>query len=498
MITLGKKQFVIDQSDLIRGASSSMYAKDGGFSPESASMNLNSLPGVLQPMASRTLVTSNLNGDIINSIPAQNTFYRYFFTTNNRLEYMNSGTSITDSQALTGTLHRTYSDICQFGTGSSDTDIFITTNTNIIKSTPSSGVPGAQDATWWTGTKGKTALVTGYWHGMIVYENAMWIADANFIHKWDGTTASYQALILPYNQAITAFGIDPGTGKMLIGVTEGQNAQGSVPMVCKILVWDGTSNKPLRSIPVDGMVTSFTNLGGTVYVGYGTRFGYWNGGGITFLRKLDINWDNDFLIWKNKITIINDKIYIAEGKKVLVYGSITPGKQKQFYYLFDCANPVSGFFIDTSYINHIMNLGGSNSQTNSEYFGAQWTGGGTAVLSKIDLMSYATSVGNMYFVSNYYEFQRPITIKEVYFELIGTVNASAVPFTFSVCAAGSTSALNSNTSVTNDKTNSQSVLRLPLANGLQVYGTRFVLAQNTQYTSTVWGIKRIIVYYDDE
>ena len=166
-----------------------------------------------------------------------------------------------------------------------------------------------------------------------LFDEKIYIGNNHSLASWDDSTATDAVLTLS-EDAIISLGKDTASGDMLIGTNSSFNAAGSRKQISKIFVWDGFSPVPNREIIVEDRVTSFYNLNGITYVFYGTNLGYWNGQGITHLRRLNIAYDSDNLIYSGKVTDLDGTLYIADGENVLAYGPIVQGGKKVFYYPF--------------------------------------------------------------------------------------------------------------------------------------------------------------------
>lgn len=417
---IGSQQFTIDAADLTKGMSTSPYVADGGFSNETQAINPIAQPGAFYGAPAVTDRTTNLiNGNIIMSCgDATYLGKTKFLGTDTGYFYSLDASFIPTARqtAVAGTYTQGYSDMVQFGV-SGQVYTFVTTTTDIVRMTGDTLT--ALDATWWTTTMSKTALgtnpiggATGVAapHPMLVFEDSLWIADFNKIHKFDGTTATYGFLVLPIDQTIVALGIDPSTGKMLISTTQGINANNSVPKVSKILIWDGFSSRPIRSVIVDDMVTAIYPVGGTVFMPFGQDLGYWNGSGITFLRRFkNVTLDATLLVYKHRITSISKTLYVADGTQILAYGEILPG-EKKFYY----ANKAT--FASGTNLTAVMNLG-------SNTFGMCYASiSGEKILASFGI--FTTTGTNLFFYSNRYDFKRRIQVKEILVEYIDSIAAA--------------------------------------------------------------------------
>jgi len=354
---LGSKKIEIGPREFMRGMSTSQYTEDGFFSPNSFfGLNLSAVPGVIWGQYPSTLIDSGVSERYIASCIDSTDIgkKKYLVTTlGNFYSYTGAAKSLEFTEnTKTYTYGKT--DLVQY-----KGFLYCTSSVDITRATVGAGGSlSAATPTWWTVTRGHSALNASFIHCMVVYEDNLWIADINGLHKWDGTTSSTFALQLTSDQAITALGIDPSSGKMLIATTQGPNFSNTSPKVNKILIWDGFSNKPLRSVIVDDMVTCFYSMGGMVYIGYGKNLGYWNGSGVSFLRRLaniESQTSGDYLMYKPHITNIGSCLYFVDGDKVYAYESLQSGSQKVFYPAYSSPDftPLEG-------IDLIDNLGGDN------------------------------------------------------------------------------------------------------------------------------------------
>lgn len=367
----GSQRITIDGRDFMRGICTSPYAEDGFFSSDFAKgINIATVPGVLYNQYPATDISPASSGQFIASY-GDATFlgqYKYFVTGTGKF-YSYQTSMVLDFTEAGKTYLFGVSDLVQY-----KGNVFCTSTDDITLATVSgTGNMVYSTNTWWTVTKVKPALQLGTGHPMLVFEDSLWIADGQYIHKWDGTTASANALSLTQDAGITALGIDPGSGKMLIATTQGANFSNTVPKLNKVLIWDGFSSRPLRSVIVDEMVTAFYPVGGTVFVTYGRNLGYWNGSGITFLRRLNridpVTYGGN-LAYKPHITSINSCLYVVDGTTVLAYESIQGGSPRVFYYAWGQTTGIISQVVTLNLITSLgdENLGISYTQSGVNYF----------------------------------------------------------------------------------------------------------------------------------
>lgn len=394
---IGSKQLIIDASDFIKGMSTSDDISDGGFSNLTTAVNLTAVPGVLYAPATTVNKSTGMVGNVMDSasdITGTNSRMLVSVSGTGTGEYFtyDTGGTLTSRQTDAATTYTSTTQMIAY-----QTDYFVATNTEIVKLTGST--LGTIDKVWWTTTKGKGALTTGVRHPMIVFEGSLWIGDLNGLHKWDGTTATEDFLLLNSSETIVALGVDPSTGRMLISTTGGANASNTFPYINKVYAWDGVATTlPGRAVIVDDMVTAMYSLGGITYMTYGLNFGYWNGSGITFLRKFkNVTLAVADLAYKRAITHVGNTLYIVDGKQILAYGEVLPGR-KVFYYAQD--NTISA-----AKYTHIAHLG-------SGVLGLFFA---TAKFYTHDTSSVATA-DSISFITNKYLFPRPVYLRSIRLE----------------------------------------------------------------------------------
>ena len=460
---IAKYQIELDAKDFIRGMSSSDDIADGGFSPKTNRVNLIAKKGVLHSPATITDKSANLEGNIIASAGDANVLgnQKYFVTTTGKFFTWKSSTLTlrqTDASGsyLNGTTSAVQFQLQLFATTSNDVVLLAGSDLDTI------------DATWWTVTKGKTDLQISQRHPLLVFEKKMWIGDKSNLHSWDGITVSENVLALSDEQSIVSLGIEPGTGYMLIGITEGTNYSNTEPQIAKILVWDGFSSKPLRSIIVDDAVNSFYSVGGILFITYGTKLGYWNGNGISFLRTFEnvVRWGGS-LIYHNKIAKIDNTLYIADGKRILAYGEIVAGR-KVFY---------PAYYAGTD-IDLLADIGN----------GKLGIGYATAKFDTLDVESIATITGTDFY-SNKINFPRPVIIRSAFVEYASSVADGSTPIRLYIYDEKQNSTeFSSFENTTGSAEYSRESLNLDVkVRTMQIYA----LLQNVNP-----GIRRIVISYD--
>lgn len=343
---LGKPTIIWEAKDMIRGMSTSDDLADGGFSPNTDAMNLTTTPGVMYSPASPTDKSTSLTGDMMVSVENSTTLTavdRIFLATDSSSSdgsyYYWNGTALTLKRTdSTNNYNLGKSAVICFAN-----EFYGTSNEAITRWT-------ADDATF--NVSFFTFNDTFAPHPAIVFEGNAFYGDGNLLLRQTaggGATPS-TIMTLTVGTTITAFGIDPGSGKMLISTTTKYNISDTLSETNKVLYYDGFSNKALKSVIVDEMITSFYNVQSTTYVFYAQNIGYWNGAGIKFLRKLDLAFNNEVLSYPQHVTNIESTLYVTEKTRILAYGPIKQGGNNVWY-------PVYKNNVNTNNITLVVNLG---------------------------------------------------------------------------------------------------------------------------------------------
>lgn len=339
-MALGKKLFQWDASDMIKGMSTSDDLADGGFSPNTDAVNLIASPGIAYSPASPTDKSTNVAGEIIASCedPQFLGSDRVFVDDEGQF-YTWNGTTMT--LARTDTTPNNYvqgkTDMAAF-----DGSVFATSDDTLVKWT----VDSSFSATFVTGLNANVP------HPLLNFENFLYIADGNLLKRINDASDSTPDTMLTLSslQTIVALSIDPGSGKMLISTTQALNLSSTRSNTNKVLYYDGFSNKVMKVVPVDDMITAFPFTEGQLYAAYGQNLGIWNGAGVTFLRKFDLSFSNESLLYKQHFTSNGPTLYFIEGRKIIAHGPIRESGEKVFY-------PAFKNQVNSNSLTHIANLG---------------------------------------------------------------------------------------------------------------------------------------------
>lgn len=476
---IGKNVIEIGAKDFLNGMTSSPETDDGGFSPETNHVNLTSTQtklGVIYPAGFKSDQSTSDGMFVASCSDPDSGFgvHRYLLTETGKFYSVNSSSSATLRQTGVKTYSPTYADMVVYKNA-----LYATSTVDVSKGTGANLT--TLDEVWWDTTMGKNPLTSGKPHPLLVFEDYLWIANENKLHRTDGSTGTEGFLTLNDGLVITALAIDPGTGKMLISATEGIATTGSFPRVAKIYVYDGFSNKPSRAVIVDDIVTAFYTMGGTVFVCYGTNLGYWNGSGISFLRKFKNNTYSDTatLVYKHKITNVGKKLLIADGVDVLTMEETVPG-QRRFYVSYNITTALNSRY------DIIFDLGSDN-------LGFGFTSSGPIYNFSTLSLKTLSSGGSWMLYSKKYNFQRPIKVRELFIEYADQITNSTTPAALTLIDENKNSI--SMPTWTNDTGASAYYIHKKF-NGSVKFRTLQLKYDNAGHTSVVQGIRRILISYD--
>jgi hypothetical protein len=402
--------FTIDKNDWTRGISITAEHGDGGFSPFRRGHNLElAQGGILYPQPAR----QNLNGGsvVVDNIIAFTADPSYLGNMGYALDeggnfYTISGTTVTKRQTdAVKTYTLGTSNIKTFG-GS----LFATSTTDIAKLDNSNLT--VIDNDWWTTTQARTALDSSYRHPMEVVEDTLYIADKNMIHTWDGTTSVYNAFSLPTTLNITSLIVHTDGRHILAFCAEVPNYSHSSRAKAKVFFIDTVNLEFVREVDIDAQVEGVINVGGVLYCTFGNNLGYFNGDGLTFLRKLGSTTTYSHnLANKEGILVVRD----TEG--MLFYGNL--GLGNVFWYGYSAFQ--------------------SPSQNLTSIF---YAGDNTMLISAqnrlLDLIDFDTCADECQWESNSYSFPGKVWIRKILVETETLATGSDMTFYY-VNKNGSTS-----------------------------------------------------------
>jgi len=472
---IGSKFIEMNWKNWVQGMTTSNYSEDGGFGLGLGLTTLNTVnvnplvtPGILNFPALPTDKSTNLTGQIIASCedPA-----------GSAARLLVSADTDAD-----GRFFSSASDGTLTARGSEDTGAnYVQGKTDIIGFQGEAYVTNDQYIVRWqqpatfntTFFNFSDALAP---HPALVYEDNAYYGDGNLLLRQTAAGGTPTTILtLPSNQVIVTLGIDPGSGKMVLSIIDEINISGTLNVQSRVGYYDGFSNKLIKVVLCDEMITCFYNVGGTLFVGYGQKFGYWTGTGIQFLRKINIDLDNAQLIYKHHITNIGQIVYLIEKSRVLAFGEVMQGKGRSWWYLYQ--NAPSGSLTNLTFITYLASNKLAFSYATSQFF-------------TIDTSSAASlDSANALLFSRKYDFPRVITFNSVTIDYAEALTANTTAGTLYIFYDNGQSVL-IGTVVTTQTGQTSFQCTYPTID------TRSV--QFRYIPQTNLGIERMIMFYNDK
>lgn len=377
-------KLVIDARDFLKGASVSDYLSDGGFSPSSKGVTLFNVPGLIKPgpgfaavgtikdngMLAIDVRRANTTpyGKMVSSDTGQNGYFYDVDTSSRTLK----DSDVTGKNYIAGV-----TDLTIF-----QSQIFVSSSTDITFF--SDEVWTGKDVTWWTTTKGKSALNSGAAHLFVQYAGVLYFSDGRYLHSWDGTTATEQALDLPQDYSITALTV---YNNLIYIAAEryNDNLTGTRFKNSKIFTWDGFSASFLDEFTFAERIDCMVSLGGTLMMTTPTALGYFTGNSFSPIYPLA------YQVKKHQVGVTSDRMYMAQGSAVMCFGSPIKGKAKIISYPMNAVSGTNnGLALFYNPYIHISN--GDTLYQATDFNSAGDPSGGTGL---------STFRGNKYFFSDF-------------------------------------------------------------------------------------------------
>lgn len=303
----------INNSNFLKGMSLTDYSGDKGFSPLSKGFEVDrtSRLGLLQ--AGRSLVdqSTNLDSPVVAKVKhlRSNTLYYYLVCANSKIFESGTGLSVTNTLKDTAS-GKTFSAGQSYAFDYKG-KLYITSTTDIYYDDFTFATP---DKTWWTTTKGKTALTAGVPHKMFEFGDVLYILNGNVIASWNGTTATDAAFTLPTGWIITDAEIDNDV--IYLTIVKSVNDYATYTET-KIIVWNGVSTTTyLREIPVYTPPISAIKKADTGFI-------FFAGRDIYFFDGYNYQWLRNITTVPNfnQITSFNGNVYFVDYQSVGAYNS---------------------------------------------------------------------------------------------------------------------------------------------------------------------------------
>ena len=410
----GAQSITIGWEDFIKGISTTDKVSDGGFSPNSYNINLLPQVGEISSTASPTEYVSfsgtytglcatcpnvdigGVSGKAVRGITTLGDFY--------------SGTSagawttpVTDS---TNTYQSGFSDMVSFNGKYYASSHNAATGDNVCSW---DGVTTI--VVDWFHTNFSNYLSLNCPHPMLVFNNYLYIADGNKLHRYDPLSSSpdtyhYAQLAIDSDAVITSLAIDPNSGRMMVGYCQvWQNA--TYPTHSNVGLYDGENPaKFVKLVPMDDIVHTMFSVGGTVYIVYGNTLGIWNGAGVTFLRTLA----SGSFTHKQTIMNIGNDIYFHDNGYIYCYTELKGLDKKVFFTFY---KNVTGQNLQTLFnLNNKSLISFSNIDGSNLYH-----------LWKLDVSAVGSQSQLGLFYSNWYYFPRPVYVRAIDFTTDGLLTS---------------------------------------------------------------------------
>lgn len=480
---IGKSQIQITATQMAGGLATSDYLGDGGIGMLSSNINPVNLPGTITATTTSTLanpatfacinlIATAEDPEIPTSsgriaVDQNGNWYRYSFSTNSHIA---TGTP--------GAYNQPQTDMISFNGLS-----FASTTNNIARLIVGSG---SLSEGYWTVTLGQGAMNANYPHPMLVYQKLAWVADGNNLNNWTSggsPVGNTGVLVLRTGETITALGVDPGTGLMMIGVSSQTDGTAQLSASNFILLYDGYSSTERRRIPVEGHVSCFNNVGGTMFVAIDASIGTWNGNGVTFLRRFsEVGYPPNYALIKQRVSSFQNHLLVAAGANVYGFGDIQNGK-KVWYPLYTANTRID-------VVVFICNDQGVTFPLSPLVLVGTTNTGSGALISTL-VQPYGSGAGTGTFYTNNINFPRPVFIRHMRVFTTGITTTTGVG---SVGIIDETQTMHnpvSNKFVVASTATPKYVFDFPFA-GQKLSTLQPVITLDTQ----AFSVTKIIIYYD--
>lgn len=367
-MALGRKIIEWNYADIAKGESSSTELGDAGYSPTTDGGNSVLTPGVIFNPPAPITVSNSLSGQMIASCEDPTGHYARIFTSSDTDQdgrfWSMDGSYVLTIRGSEDTSHNYVSgktDMIAF-----DGEAFITTDQTVVRWSDI-GVSNTFDTAFFTFNNTLAP------HPALAFNNFAYYGDGNLLRRQaTASTVPVTILTLAAGVIIVALGIDPGSGSMLLSLIGQINLSDTINSGARIAFYDGFSAQVLRYVQVDDMVTAFAPTEGALYCGYGQNFGIWNGSGITFLRRMELPFNNNNLLYKQHFTSIGSTLFFIENARIVAYGPVRQKGDQVFYPVL--TNTVGA---DEVSLTHIANVGSNNmvmSWATSQFAHFDWIG----------------------------------------------------------------------------------------------------------------------------
>lgn len=206
---------------------------------------------------------------------------------------------------------------------------YTTSKTDIVENVPSMA-SASRDLTFWTVTKGQAALSSTKPHPMVVYGSILYIADGQYLHSLDTTTAASNVLDLGVGYTITA--LTEYLGYIYIAAEAYTNAGATLHGLGKLLTWNGYAKTWIDEWNYDQRIDSMVVFENVLYAFTSSFVSYFSGGRFIPMRPLIGR------VYPHQIALIDRSMFFSDGSHLVRYGSPVPGARKVFTEIIDPAS----------------------------------------------------------------------------------------------------------------------------------------------------------------
>lgn len=460
---------VIDANNFILGASLNDNSQNGAYSPKSKGINHLYSQGKLYFQPAETDLSSSLEGNFIASTPDPTLGGNdaYILDDEGKFYTLNGSTLTKRQTDGAGSYVFGTADMVNF-----NGEVFATSAQNVIRLTGTD--LSTIDATWWTVTRGHSSLTNNARHPLLVVEDTMYIADANLLHTWDGTTSVPSALVLPNIWSITAMVKHPNGRDIIAFCTNTADYSHTRGGRAVAFIINTVTLEFTQEIPIDSQVEGARLVGGILYVMYGKNLGYFTDSGVVFLRRLeDIALQGGRLGYKHHLGEMEGHLLVVEKDNVLAYGDLGAGKV--FWY------PLNNKQNAGQNIDAIAVIG-----TGKLIYGTQ-SSGGVEKLYKLDYYDNTGNTVSTRLYTNRYSFPRKVWVRRIEVQH-DTFSASGAGLEiYNVLMSGSVEQVGVHSYTLDGGVNASRYDTNIYTDNLQLYFS---------WLNIVQGISKIIIYYE--
>lgn len=298
----------IDYKNYIAGEGQTDAIADRGFSPDSFGLNLTKSRGKLHFIGDpvdrgSTTLQGNILASCIDTDYLGNDVY---YVDDDGSFYAYNANKLTKKQSSGHAYTLGTSDMISF-LGK----VYATSQYAIVELT--SNMAAINDE-WWVG------LDTSYRHPLERVESEMFIGNKNVIYYWNGTSSG-TAFTLPTDVNVTSLRKHPDGRTLLAFCGINPNFSHDVNTGGRVYFCDPVIRDWTREVELESQVEGTRVSGGVVYVTYGMNFGYFNGSGLSFIKKLQTSTTT----YSQCMTNMDDILMVRDGTNVLCFGNLGAG-----------------------------------------------------------------------------------------------------------------------------------------------------------------------------